>query len=261
MKNPKIAIKEVVRKIREAGGDVEHPDLSRCYIAYLASLLKANSLLDDDIQHLLRFHDQLHSGEYLNKGRTSTSPLLITGLQRLVKTKEKDSLPTLVGKTFICHQILEEMFFRLVRASHFLIDLRLSTYRIQHPEIDRHNLHGLCKELEKCVVFPSREKLIQEAYRINGIRNQIAHALLSADSTRNLRRQAKIYLAGYHKLQALLAEGLDELYFAIKPFRKWSDLFEDDLLEQIIFSLDEEAIEYDSREKFAEKNKLTLRER
>jgi hypothetical protein len=136
MNNPDSAIKEIVRKIREAGGDVEHPDLSSHYIAYLASLLKANSLLDDRIQHLLQLHDQLHSGEYLNKGRTSTSPLLITGLQRLVKSREKDSLPTLVGKTFICHQILEEMFFRLVKASHFLIDLRLGTYRIQHPEID-----------------------------------------------------------------------------------------------------------------------------
>ena len=150
------------------------------------------------------------------------------------------------------------MFFRLVKASHFLIDLRMGTYRIQHPEIDRHNLHGLCKELEKCVDFPSREQRIQEAHRINGIRNQIAHALLSADSTRNLRRQAKIYLAGYRKLQALLEESLDELYFSIKPFRKWSDLFEDNLLEQLIFTLDEEAIEYDSREIFGEKNNLTL---
>lgn len=156
MSNHKNPLKTIVKKIREAGGDVEHPDLSSHYIAYLASLLKANSLLDDDLQHLLQIYDQLHSGEYLNKGRASTSPLLISGLQRLVRSREKDSLPTLVGKTFICHQILEEMFFRLVKASHFLIDLRMGTYRIQHPEIDRHNLHGLCKELEKCVGFPSR---------------------------------------------------------------------------------------------------------
>ena len=150
MSNPENFLKAVVKKIREAGGDVEHPDLSSHYIAYLASLLKANSLLDDDLQHLLQIYDHLHSGEYLNKGRTSTSPLLISGLQRLVTSREKDSLPTLVGKTFICHQILEEMFFRLIKASHFLIDLRMGTYRIQHPEIDRHNLHGLCKELVDC---------------------------------------------------------------------------------------------------------------
>lgn len=258
MNNPDSAMKEVVRKLREAGGDVEHPDLSSHYIAYLASLLKANSLLDDRIQHLLQLHNELHSGKYLNKGRTSTSPLLITDLQRLVKFRGKDSLPTLVGKTFICHQILEEMFFRLVKASHFLIDLRLGTYRILHPEIDRHNLYGLCKELEKCVAFPSREKLIQEAYRINGIRNQIAHALLRADSTRNLRRQAKTYLTGYLKLQTLLEESLDEIYFTVKDFRQWSDLFEEGLLEQLISPLDDEAIKYDSREIFAEKNDLTL---
>lgn len=106
--------------------------------------------------------------------------------------------------------------------------------------------------------LPIEEKLIQEAHRINGIRNQIAHSLLSADSTRNLRKQAKIYLTGYRKLQALLEESLDELYFSIKPFRKWSDLFEDNLLEQLIFILDEEAIDYDSRERFGEKNNLTL---
>jgi hypothetical protein len=81
---------------------------------------------------------------------------------------------------------------------------------------------------------------------------------LSADSTRNLRRQAKTYLTGYRKLQALSEESLDELYFSIKPFRQWSDLFEKDLFEQLTVTLDENSIKYDSREIFAEKNDLTL---
>jgi hypothetical protein len=123
-------LNDVVKKIREAGGDVEHPDLSSRYIAYLTSLLKENSLLDDDLRHMLHLYAQLHSGEYLNNSRTSTSSTLTTGLQKLVKPRTKDSLATLVGKTFICHQILEEMFFRLVKASHFLIDVRMGTYRI-----------------------------------------------------------------------------------------------------------------------------------
>ena len=258
MNNPDDSLKEVVKRIREAGGDVEHPDLCSRYIAYLASMLRDNSLLDDDLQHLLHLYAQLHSGDYLNKSRKSTSPSLITGLQKLVGTKANDSLPTLVGKTFICHQILEEMFFRLVKASHFLIDLRMGTYRVQHPDIDKQNLHGLCTELEKCVDFPSRNKLIQEAHRINGIRNHIAHALLSVSSTRNLHKQAKGYLTGFQKLQAILEESYEEVYFTIKPFRKWSDLFEEDLLEQLTFTLDEESIKYDCREIFAEKNNLIL---
>jgi hypothetical protein len=49
MSNPDNFLKDVVKKIREVGGDIEHPDLSSRYIAYLASLLKANSLLDDDL--------------------------------------------------------------------------------------------------------------------------------------------------------------------------------------------------------------------
>lgn len=258
MSNPDNLLKEVVKRIREAGGEVEHPDLSSRYISYLASLLRDNSLLDDDLQHLLHLYAQLHLGDYLNKSRTSTSPSLITGLQKLVATKSNDSLPTLVGKTFICHQILEEMFFRLIKANHFLIDLRMGTYRVQHPDIDKQNLHGLCTELEKCVDFPSRDKLIQEAHRINGIRNHIAHALLSVSSTRNLRNQAKGYLTGFRKLQAILEESFEEVYFTIKPFRKWSDMFEEDLLEQLTITLDEESIKYDSRVIFAEKNDLTL---
>ena len=258
MSSPNNVLKDVVKKIREAGGDVEHPDLSIRYIAHLESILKAKSLLNDELQHLLHLYAQLHSGEYLNKVRKSTSPSLMTGLQKLVRFRDNDSLPTLVGKTFICHQIIEERFFQLVKASHFLIDLRMGTYRIQHTELDKQNLHGLCKELEKCVDFPSRDKLIQEAHRINGIRNQIAHALLSADSTRKLRRQTRTYLAGYLKLQTLLEESQEEIYFTVKEFRKWSDLFEEGLLEQLIYTLDDEAIEYDSRELFAEKNGLTL---
>jgi len=120
------------------------------------------------------------------------------------------------------------------------------------------NLHGLCKELGNCVDFPSRKKLIQEAHRINVIRNQIAHALLSANSTKDLRGKTRAYLAGYGKLQALLEECLEEIYFMIKPFNKWSDLFEDDLLEQLIDTLDNEAITYETRDIFAEKNNLLL---
>jgi hypothetical protein len=258
MSNPDNFLKEIVKKIRETGADVEHPDLSSRYIAYLASLLQDNSLLDDDLQHLLDLFAQLHSGDYLNKSRPSTSSSLITGLQKLVTYRAKDSLPTMVGKTFICHQILEEKFFRLVKASHFLIDLRMGTYRLQHPDLDKQNLHGLCKELEKCVDFPSRDKLIQEAHRINGIRNHIAHALLTVNSTRDLRKQAKRYLAGFRKIQVTLDESLDEVYFTIKPFRKWSDMFEEDLLEQLAFRLDEESIQYASREIFAEKNGVSL---
>ena len=143
-------------------------------------------------------------------------------------SKAKDSLPTMVGKTFICHQILEEMFFRARKASHFLIDLRMGTYRVQHPDLDKQNLHGLCKELEKCVDFHSRDKLIQEAHRINGIRNHIAHALLTVNSTRDLRKQAKQYLTRFKKINAILDESFDDVYFTIKPFSKWSDMFEDD---------------------------------
>ena len=44
----------------------------------------------------------------------------------------------------------------------------------------------------------------------------------------------------------------------IKPFNKWSDLFEDDLLTQLIETLDDEAITYDTREIFAKKNILLL---
>jgi len=134
----------------------------------------------------------------------------------------------------------------------------MGTYRVQHPDIDKQNLHGLCKELEKCVDFPSRNKLIQEAHRINGIRNHIAHALLSVSSTKNLRKQAKVYLTGFRKLQTTLEESFDEVYFTIKPFRKWSDMFEEDLLQHLTFTLDEESIKYDSREIFAEKSHLTL---
>jgi hypothetical protein len=57
---------------------------------------------------------------------------------------------------------------------------------------------------------------------------------------------------------ALLDESLEELYFSIKPFRKWSDMFENDLLDQLTCTLDDEAIGYDSSEVFADKNNLTL---
>lgn len=184
MNNPDHFLKRLAKQIRNAGGDVEHPDLSTRYIAYLETLLRTHSLLDDELQHLLQLYTQLHSGGYLDRMRKSTSPSLMAGLQKRVDPRPKDSLTTLVGKTFICHQILEEMFFRLVKANHFLIDLRMGAYRIQHSALEKQNLHGLCLELEKCVDFPSREKLIQEAHRINGIRNHIAHGLLSVDSTK-----------------------------------------------------------------------------
>jgi hypothetical protein len=134
----------------------------------------------------------------------------------------------------------------------------MGIYRVQHPDMEGQNLHGLCKELVRCVDFPSRENLIQEAHRINIIRNQVAHALLSASSTKDLRRKTRTYLAGYWKLQALLEQCLEEIYFMIKPFNKWSDLFEDDLLTQLIETLDDEAITYDTREIFAKKNSLLL---
>ena len=59
-------------------------------------------------------------------------------------------------------------------------------------------------------------------------------------------------------MQALLEQCLEEIYFMIKPFNKWSDLFEDDLLTQLIEPLDDEAIAYDTREIFAKKNSLLL---
>jgi hypothetical protein len=258
MNDPDNSLKEIVKKVREADGEIEHPDVSSRYIGYLASLLEENTLLDDDLKHLLDLYAELHSGNYLNKSRPSTSSPLIIGLQKLVASKAKDSLPTMVGKTFICHQILEETFYRLVKASHFLIDLRMGIYRVQHPDLDKENLYGLCKELEKCVDFPSRNKLIQEAHCINGIRNHIAHALLTVISTRNLRKQARQYLAGFRKINVILDECFDEVYFTIKPFRKWSDMFEDGILEQLTTVLDEESIQYDNREIFAGKKGLSL---
>jgi len=115
MSNPDSSLNELVKKIREAGGEVEHPDLSTRYIAYLASLLQANSLLDDDFQHLLHLYAQLHSGDYLNKSRTSTSPSLITGLQKLVATKVNDSLPALVGKHSYATRSLRRCSFDLLK--------------------------------------------------------------------------------------------------------------------------------------------------
>ena len=56
--------------------------------------------------------------------------------------------------------------------------------------------------------------------------NHIAHALLSVSSTKNLRNQTKGYLTGF-KLQTTIEECFDEVYFTIKPFRKWSDMFEE----------------------------------
>ena len=258
MGNENEILKEIAAKVRAAGGDIVPADLRPRYVAYLSDLLRDNDLLDDDLGHLLGLYEQLQSRDYFSDGRPSTSSTLMKGLQEFIDSTTDDSLASVVGKVFICHQMIEEQFFRLVKASHFLIDLRMGSYRVSHPDLEKQNLYDLCKELERCVDFPSRTALVQEARRINGIRNRIAHSLLAEKSSSDLRCRAREFLVGFGRLQSMLDESFEEVYFTIKDFRKWSDMFEDDFLNQLRFRLDDESISYQDEKTFAERNGLII---
>jgi hypothetical protein len=251
-------LKEIAAKVRAAGGDIVPVDLRPRYVAYLSDLLRDSGLLTDDLKHLLGLYEHLESKDYFSHGRPSTSSKLMEDLQEFVNPTSDDSLASIVGKIFISHQLIEEQFFRLVKASHFLIDLRMGSYRVRHPDLEKQNLYHLCNELERCVGFPSRSELVQEARRINGIRNRIAHSLLSEKSSIDLRFRAEEYLVGFRKVQSILDNSFEELYFTIKDFRKWSDMFEDDLLLLLRFQLDKGSIPYQDEKTFAERNGLVI---
>ncbi len=251
-------LKEIAAKVRAAGGDIVPIDLRPRYVAYLSDLLRDSGLLSDDLEHLLGLYEELQSKTYFSHGRPSTSSKLMGDLQEFVTPTSDDSLASIVGKVFISHQLIEEQFFRIVKASHFLIDLRMGIYRVRHPDAEKQNLYHLCNELERSVDFPSRSELVQEARRINGIRNRIAHSLLSEKSSSDLRLRAEEYLVGFRRVQSILDSSLDELYFTIKDFGKWSDMFEDDFLLLLQFRLDEGSIPYQDEKTFAERNGLVI---
>lgn len=249
---------KIVSKIRNTGGEVMHVELRHKYLPYLGSLLEAKSLLDPDLQYLLNLYAELTARNYFNQGRASTSSAILEDLQQFVVFKSRDSVATTVGKTFICHQILEEMLFRLVKTSHFLIDLRMGIYRLHHPDLEQKSLHALCGELRNCIEFPSRDDLIKEVSRMNGMRNYIAHSLLTEKATRDIHLRGKEYLTAFRRLQKVLDESFEEVYEMIKMFNKWSDMFEEDLLESLQSALEDESIAYESEDIFAERSGLIL---
>jgi hypothetical protein len=244
-------MKDVAKQVRAMGGDVQHLELRKSYVAYLSQKLLDNDLLKDDLQHLVDLYYRLQSRDYFSDCRPSTSPALVNDLLGLMSDTYENSVAAIVGKVFISHQIAEEWFFRLLKACQFLIDLRMGSYRIRHPDVEKQNLHDMCKTLEMCVDFPLRQKLIQEARQINGIRNRIAHKLLTTYSAENLQERAKKYLNGFTRLKSLVEDSFDELDDTIKTFRKWSDMFEDDLLALLSFKLGENDIAYKDEDSFA----------
>ncbi|NIQ06925.1 MAG: hypothetical protein GWO20_14725 [Candidatus Korarchaeota archaeon] len=240
------------------GGDVQHPDLREGYVAYLSQKLIDNDLLNEDLQHLLDLYNRLQSRDYFSDFRPSTSPALVNDLLGHMNETYESSIAAIVGKVFISHQIAEEWFFRLLKACQFLIDLRMGSYHIGHPDLEKQNLHSMCKSLEMCVDFPSRKDLIQEARQINSIRNRIAHQLLTTESAESLKKLAKQHLNGFTKLRSLMEESYDELNDSIKTFRKWSDMFEDELLALLCLELDDNDIAYKDEHSFAADTGLTL---
>jgi hypothetical protein len=249
---------KIVEQIRAAGGDVVHPCRRLYYIIYLEEKLSDNGLLTGELQHLLDLYERLQSRDYFCDGRSSTSSAIVNELEGLLNENADHSVAALVGKVFIFHQISEEWLYTLVKACQFLIDLRMGSYRIKQSDPEKQNLHGLCNILERCVYFPSREELIREAREINNIRNRVAHELLQTDSVERLQKLTIKYLDKFASLQSLMEDSFDEVYDTIKDFRKFSDMFENDLLDLLILRLDENKIDYQDEEAFALELKLIL---
>ncbi len=241
----------IAEQARAAGGDLSHPCRRPHYIVYLEEKLRDNNLLTEDLQHLLDLYERLENRDYFPDGRPSTSVAIVNELEELLSENEDKSVATIVGKVFIFHQIWEEWVYSLVKACHFLIDLRMGRYRIIQPDPEKMNLNGLCKILEMCVDFPSRKELIQEAKEINNIRNRLAHELLRADSVERLQKLSEKYFDRFATLEDLIEGSFDEVYGKIKNFWKFSDMFEEDLLDLLKLRLDDNGIAFQDEDAFA----------
>jgi hypothetical protein len=240
----------LAEQARAAGGDLLHPCRRPHYIVYLEEKLRDNDLLTEDLQHLLDLYERLENRDYFPDGRPSTAVTIVNELEELLREND-DSVAAIVGKVFIFHQISEEWVYSLVKGCQFLIDLRMGSYRITQPDPEENNLNGLCKILERCVDFPSRKELIQEVKEINYIRNRLAHQLLRTDSVERLQKLSKQYLARFATLENLIEWSFDEVYGMIKDFWKFSDMFEEDLLDLLKLRLDDGSIAFQDEDAFA----------
>ncbi len=244
-------IKFIAEQVRAVGGDVHHPCRIPHYIVYLEEKLCDNGLLTEDLQYLLELYYRLQSRDYFSDGRPSTSPTTVNELEDFLNGNYDNSVASIVGKVFILHQISEERFYRLIKAVQFLIELAMGGDRISQTDMEDQNLINLCKTLEMYINFPSRNELIQEARQINSMRNQVAHKLLRTDSVEQLEKLAKVYLTRFSRLENLIEKSFDEIDERIKIFRKFSNMFENNVVARLTLRLDDNEIAYQDEDAFA----------
>ena len=241
----------MVEQVRTEGGDIYHPCRRPYYIVYLEERLSDSDLLTDDLQYSLELYHRLQGRDYLNDVRPSTTHTIVSELEDLLNGDNENSVAAMVGKVFILHQISEEWFYTLIKAVQFLIELAMGGDQIGQTNFEDKNLKDLCNTLEMYPNFPSRGELIQAARQINAIRNQAAHKLLRKISLQQLEKDAKDYLARFSRLEHLIEQSFDEIDDRIKMFRKFSDMFEDDLVARMTLRLDDNEICYQDEDSFA----------
>lgn len=246
-----------LEELKAKGGEICDAKLRSTYISYLVGLVKDANAKDDILEHMAALYDRLVRWE-LTGHRQTTKPEIVEKLLNVVDELEKTSFEGSLASVFILHQIAEEWVFELLSVMRFAVDLKLSWLRVDHKNVEKMNFSGIYEEIERSFDFTTKEALMNSSREMNRIRNRIAHELLKIDSLESIQRDVRRYLEAFQKFDETLDEAMEEMRDLVKQFWKWSDGFQEDLVDHLRERLEDHGITFMNEDEFEEASGLKL---